>query len=328
MGVKYALFNHEVPYGTAFDYTSELGPSLVLETSINQIPIKLIDDFAFYGSDLETVVIPDSYTSLGISSFGYCRTLEKIKLSDSITIIMDAAFHKNRLLEEVTLPKKMEVLSRGIFLGCSSLKKVTLPENLKVIGKEAFFGCGIRYISLPDSVEHIKEYAFANNEGLAPIYVKQIDKIRFDKDIFDDEQSINILTTNFDQYSNLSLQDLKDNVKIYPGIDEIVIIDNIVYAVVSAYDLAAVISYENTDLKDINIVENINGLKVKKILRKSFYEAPIESVKINSQLNIDEKAFHNSCMLKHIISSHEFSYKKSSFDGTKINVSELKGTLT
>ena len=131
LGVKYALFNHEVPYGTAFDYTSELGTSLVLETSINQIPIKLIDDFAFYGSDLETVVIPDSYTSLGISSFGYCRTLEKIKLSDSITIIMDAAFHKNRLLEEVTLPKKMELLSRGIFLGCSNLKKVTLPEKPK-----------------------------------------------------------------------------------------------------------------------------------------------------------------------------------------------------
>ena len=37
-----------------------------------------------------------------------------------------------------------------------------------------------------------------------------------------------------------------------------------------------------------------------------------------------KKAFHNSYMLKHIISSHEFSYKKSSFDGTKINVSELK----
>ena len=66
-------------------------------------------------SSLESVVIPDSVTSIGDQAFYDCSSLESIVIPDSVTSIGSTAFD-----------------------GCSNLESVVIPDSVTSIGDEAF----------------------------------------------------------------------------------------------------------------------------------------------------------------------------------------------
>ena len=82
--------------GTAvYSYTGE-------ETTV-VIPsgMRTIADFAFYGTDVESVVIPDGMYYIGSSSFADCESLEYISVPDSVISIGLKAFgYKNSVADD------------------------------------------------------------------------------------------------------------------------------------------------------------------------------------------------------------------------------------
>lgn len=94
-------------------------------------------------------VIPDTVSTIGVSSF-----------EDSINI------------SEITIPDSVAILGDGCFAGCSNLESISIPDSVVSIGLEAFFGCtSLKRIFIPYSVEKIGATAFSFCSDLQEICI-------------------------------------------------------------------------------------------------------------------------------------------------------------
>lgn len=108
--------------------------------------VETIGNYAFSGTGLSNLVIPENVSTLGESVFSNCINLITADLSKSnITIIDIACFYNCNKLEKIQLPKKLEEIKRRAFYGCKSLPSITIPASVKTIisGEfgEVFCGC-------------------------------------------------------------------------------------------------------------------------------------------------------------------------------------------
>lgn len=92
---------------------------------------------------IKNVVIADGITRIGKDAFIYLdgyTDIETVKIAESVTSIGDSAFSGTKI-KEVTLPKKLKRIEQGAFSGCSELKKVVVPDSVTVIERYAFDSC-------------------------------------------------------------------------------------------------------------------------------------------------------------------------------------------
>lgn len=123
--------------------TSELLYALrnvVLKLSGNEEPFE-IEGTEFSFKNVKSVIIPDSYTSIGKAAFANSSNLEKITIPDSILSIEGSAFSQCTKLKEITIPKNVTSIGDRVFSGCTSLVNVLIPGNVSSLGIYCFGGC-------------------------------------------------------------------------------------------------------------------------------------------------------------------------------------------
>lgn len=119
---------------------------------------------------IETVVIEEGITSIGMEAFSECSNLKAITIPDSVASIGDRAFYHCTALTEVRIPERVTVIGDRVFQGCTSLAAITLPSGLTTIGEWAFENCcSLPEIRLPESVTLIKGGAFDRCKSLTSI---------------------------------------------------------------------------------------------------------------------------------------------------------------
>lgn len=190
--------------------------NVVIPAEIEGFPVTYIDDRAFSGSKVKSVVIPEGVTGLGLEIFSDTKNLksvqfpstlkyiapdqqgypgstnymfassgiEEIVIPDSVKEIPPGFFRSAQNLKSVTLPQGLTKLPEEAFYDCTSLEEITLPPNIKTIDRSAFNGCNsLKTVTLPDSVEEIASYAFLACSSLAniniPASLKEIDYYAF-----------------------------------------------------------------------------------------------------------------------------------------------------
>lgn len=96
---------------------------------------------AFVYSQLTSVVIPNTVTSIGVSAFDYTFSLASITFeSDSqLTSIGMFAFFDSDLIS-LTIPNSVTSIGYLAFYGLSSLTSLTIPNSVTSIGNDAFGG--------------------------------------------------------------------------------------------------------------------------------------------------------------------------------------------
>ena len=163
----------EVTYSDR-DNNTYSGSISVPETVTNngtEYSVTKIGEYAFQGSAVTSVSMPECITSIGTSAFSGCQNLESVALPESLTTLGYSAFKACKLLKTIKIPSGVRAIPSSCFDGCSSLESVTIPEGVTAIGDYAFGYCNLNALTLPESLEKIGGYAFTGNKSLKSVNI-------------------------------------------------------------------------------------------------------------------------------------------------------------
>ncbi|MDR3174024.1 MAG: leucine-rich repeat domain-containing protein [Treponema sp.] len=170
--------------------------------------VTVIGEGAFYRTNLESVTLPGSLTSIGDEAFSWSYNISSINLPAGLNSIGHSVFFwcrdfsavrvdgANRFFAErdgvlfnktftelivypggrtgsnYNVPEGVTLIRDGAFAYCYNLHSINLPPGLTAIGDGAFSGCYyLRSISLPESLTSIGNEAFAWCSSLNSITV-------------------------------------------------------------------------------------------------------------------------------------------------------------
>ena len=120
---------------------------------------------------LKEVVLPSSFTKIGMGAFAANSGLESITLPDSVTSIGTVAFAECTGLRQIDIPEGVTHIGEGAFAGCIKLTHIEIPQGVTNIAKQAFEVCySLTSIVIPDSVTAIDDYAFMDCSSLSTVY--------------------------------------------------------------------------------------------------------------------------------------------------------------
>ena len=142
---------------------SGISPTRLLRHLTIPDTVTSINSAAFNALGLESIVVPNSVQSIGISDFSACYSLEDIYLSSNLIEIGNSAFLNCYSLKRVSIPSNVTEIGNNFFKYCFSLQTVNLPNLLTSIGVSAFEECNsLQSINIPNSVTEIGNSAFLN----------------------------------------------------------------------------------------------------------------------------------------------------------------------
>lgn len=142
------------------------------EVTTVEIPetVTSIGDWAFLDCwDLTEIIVPNSVTYLGFYCFGCCYSLESAVLSSSITVLDEELFRDCAELKSIVVPEGVVEIKEDAFYGCESLEEVTLPSTLRVFGEYVFAECkSLKHIAIPEGMTSLG-YSCFQRAGLESI---------------------------------------------------------------------------------------------------------------------------------------------------------------
>ena len=142
--------------------------SVIIPNSVTSIGL-----YAFgVCKSLQSVIIPDGVSSIEESAFSYCSELQSITIPNSVTNIRDWAFSVCKSLQSIIIPNSVTNIEFGSFFKCESLQSVTIPNSVTSIGESAFHYCkSLQSVIIPNSVTSIEQDAFARCESLQSVTI-------------------------------------------------------------------------------------------------------------------------------------------------------------
>lgn len=135
--------------------------------------LKKIGTYAFQGTALTSVNIPDNVETIEESAFSQARQLQEVHLPDSLTSLGRYAFSSCSSLRTVKIPTKLKEIPWYTFDGCKSLQSVELHDSITGIGDYSFRNCNLREITLPKSTTWVGGYAFNGNSNLSKVTLNE-----------------------------------------------------------------------------------------------------------------------------------------------------------
>ena len=123
-------------------------------------------------TELESIKLPPTITTIEASAFLECRALSNIDLPQGLHTIMNMAFLGCTTLRTISFPSSLKEIGEYAFSSCLSLESIDLPEGLTTLGNSAFSVCGgLKEIRLPSTLDHIPMAAFISCESLTSISI-------------------------------------------------------------------------------------------------------------------------------------------------------------
>ncbi|MCL2245021.1 MAG: leucine-rich repeat protein [Treponema sp.] len=136
----------------AFYYCTNL-ESIELPDSLTSI-----GSLAFAHSGLKSITIPDSVTSSLNSTFRSCAALTTVVIGNNVPNIAGYAFRDCTSLANVTIGSSVTTIRTDAFRNTPALETIVIPNTVTQIWSFAFYGSGLKSITIPNSVLY-----FGNN---------------------------------------------------------------------------------------------------------------------------------------------------------------------
>lgn len=154
----------EVTYSDR-DNNTYSGSVSVPETVTNngtEYSVTKIGEYAFQGSAVTSVYMPECITSIGQYACNECGSLETVVLPTNLDDFSGWCIFRNcRNLKNIAIPENVTEIPNGTFINCSSLAAITIPQGVSEIGSNAFYGCSsLTSIEIPEGVKYLYEQVF------------------------------------------------------------------------------------------------------------------------------------------------------------------------
>ena len=126
---------------------------------------------AFEGSNLTSIVIPNSVIQIGDQAFEACDKLTSVSLGNGVTSIGFWAFKECSKLTSIEIPNSVIEIRDEAFK-YAGLTSVTIPNSVTDIGEKAFKFCeDLISVTIGDGVTYIGDDAFANCPNLTSVTI-------------------------------------------------------------------------------------------------------------------------------------------------------------
>ena len=200
--LAYELINNRTAYRVRKGTVT--GGDVVIPSVYNGLPVTEIgsasnetDTGAFSGTNITSVTIPSSVTSIDTGAFRGCDSLTSVNIAEGVMSIGYYAFSSCNSLTNITVPASVTSIGYGAFEWCPSLISIVvdeanfsyasqdgilynkaktrliqtpcgisgaviIPADVTSIGSEAFRWCNITSVTIPDSMTSIENGAFAD----------------------------------------------------------------------------------------------------------------------------------------------------------------------
>ena len=124
---------------------------------------------AFSFSQITSITIPESVTTIGRFAFAVCSNLTSVSIPDSVTAIEDEAFYQCHGLIRVTLGQGVTSIGNLAFFKNSRLAFLNLPGSLTSIGERAFEGCPFTSLTFGQNLASLGDGAFLDCDSLRSV---------------------------------------------------------------------------------------------------------------------------------------------------------------
>ena len=139
-------------------------------------------------TQLTTVVIGDSVTSIGDNAFRWCTSLASLTIPENVTSIGKGAFWNCQNLTSVTIPKSVTRIWAEAFAGCYNLTTVNISDIAawcKIDFSESssnpfchaknicLNGETVTELIIPEGITSVKNYAFYNCSSLTSVVIPE-----------------------------------------------------------------------------------------------------------------------------------------------------------
>ncbi len=115
----------------AFVETDGSPVHLIIPSEVEGLSVTNIGNGACFDIDgLQTVVVPEGVTEIGLQAFSCCYALWEITLPSTLRTVGRAAFQYDRSLCRLVFPSGMEELGEELVSSCENLMQVVLPASL------------------------------------------------------------------------------------------------------------------------------------------------------------------------------------------------------
>ena len=133
--------------------------------------LKFIGNSAFADTNITTIVIPDSVTTLEVFAFGSCDQLASVTIGAGVIDIPKGCFAYCFHLTKIIIPDNVKSIGERAFDSCYDLVEVHIGNGVISIGEKAFYKCiSLETVVLGRNVTEVKTDAFYDCRKLFRIF--------------------------------------------------------------------------------------------------------------------------------------------------------------
>ena len=176
--------------------------------TLNIGEITTIGGYAFYGKNLESIILPESLTQIQRYAFAENTALAGITIPANVKYIAKYAFHNTGIMNLTFMGSNVSVIEQYAFAYTRKLTSVTLPAGIVKLGTYVFYRSGIESalfaagttlteipegafsgtklaeVTIPDSVTLVNHNAFRDCTALCRLTLGAGENLRLMSNVF------------------------------------------------------------------------------------------------------------------------------------------------
>lgn len=138
--------------------------------------ICLIEDYAFYNSNIKNIRLPESLEQIGNYAFSMSN-LESITVPDKVTKLGKGVFNSCYKLAEAVLPESITAIPDDTFLACHKLKTVHV-SGISTVGDRAFHRCKALKVFDFSQIKNLGSMSFAETGIHEAVFSNKLTKLQ------------------------------------------------------------------------------------------------------------------------------------------------------